>query len=543
MKFKQIIPFILLCSTPLLTQSVFAGEVTGQVDLTKVILFLQGAELQGTASVNVTKGESEILLTNLANNINISSINVGLGNKAMILSTTLVDNYLVKKTESDKLKSLQVSLKQLEDEQATLNIKLVAVNTEIALLEGNRIEALTKSNGSLTEAKQAINFIKDNLVNALTEQLALQTELNGIKDRIAQYQSQISLESGSNDRPQKAIKVKVYTDQASTLPITLSYITPDAGWEPLYDVRVKDIDSPVILTYKAKVYQYSGLSWNNIDFTLSTANPSQGITAPYLTPWNIYLNEGKSNYGSKSSGSSYMMLEQAISPTMSKDMVTGLSKNNFTDYVVTNNNGLNIQYNITLPYTISGYSNDNILMLKNKEVAADYRYVATPKLDDNAFLQAQINDWDKLSLLAGKSTIFFGGNYIGEGYLTTQNIKDKLNISLGRDKSIIISRNQNLNETSKPSFFGNEVSQKFAYTIDIRNSKDLPINLTIYDQLPVIANKAISLDDEKYTGADYNKETGLLTWQVNLKAKEVKQIPFSFIVKYPNNKAGMIIGL
>lgn len=543
MKFKQIIPFILLCSAPFATQSVYAGEVTGQVDLTKVTLFLQGAELQGTASVNVTKGESEILLTNLANNINLSSINVGLGNKAMILSTTLVDNYLVKKTESEQLKSLQVSLKQLEDEQATLNIKLVAVNTEIALLEGNRIEALTKSNGSLTEAKQAINFIKDNLVNALTEQLALQTELNGIKNHIAQYQSQISLETGSNDRPQKAIKVKIYTDQASTLPITLSYITPDAGWEPLYDVRVKDIDSPVILTYKAKVYQYSGLSWNNIDFTLSTANPSQGITAPNLTPWHISLYDEKSAYGGKSNSSSYMVMEQAISPTMSKDMVAKQSKNNFTDYVVTNNNGLNIQYNIKLPYTILGYSNDNILMLKNKEVAADYRYVATPKLDDNAFLQAQITDWDKLSLLAGKSTIFFDGNYIGEGYLTTQNIKDKLNISLGRDKSIIISRNQNLNETSKPSFFGNEVSQKFAYTIDIRNSKDLPINLTIYDQLPVIANKAISLDDEKYTGADYDKETGLLTWQVNLKAKEVKQIPFSFIVKYPNNKAGMIIGL
>jgi len=215
----------------------------------------------------------------------------------------------------------------------------------------------------------------------------------------------------------------------------------------------------------------------------------------------------------------------------------------FTDYVVTNNNGLNLQFAIKLPYTINGYSNDNILTLKESDISAQYRYIATPKLDSNAFLQAQISDWDKLELLPGKSTVFYAGNYIGEGFITTQGIKDKLNISLGRDKEIIITRNQDLNETSKPSFFGNDISQKFAYTIDVRNTKNIPIDITIYDQLPVILNKTITLDDMKYSGADYQKETGLLTWDLNLKAKEVKQLPFSFKISYPKDEADSIIGL
>jgi len=173
-------------------------------------------------------------------------------------------------------------------------------------------------------------------------------------------------------------------------------------------------------------------------------------------------------------------------------------------------------------HTISGYSNNNILMLKKRNISAQYCYISMPKLDSNAFLQVQISDWDKLELLPDKSTVFYVDNYIGEGFIITPGIKNTLNISLACDKEIIIKRNQDLNETSNPSFFGNDISQKFAYTINVRNTKNVSINMAIYDQLPVIQNKTISIADAKYSGADYQKDTGLLTWNVNLKVKEVK---------------------
>lgn len=537
MKLRTIVPLLLLCSIPFISPQVFASEVVGQVDLTKVTLFLKGAELQGSTVVKVPKGESEIWLTHLANTINNNSINVSLDNKAMILSTSLVNDYIAKKGESDALKQLCSSLKQLEDEREILNIKLTAINEEIALLQGNRIDTIIKPNGSLVDAKKAINFVKDNLVNALTDQLAVKSKLNTLNSQIAQYQSQINQQDGGDNKPQKAIKVKIYTQESTSLPISLSYVTPEAGWTPVYDVRVSNISSPLDLTYKANVYQSSGLNWNNIDFTLSTANPSEGITAPLQKPWNIYLNESNKAFYSPSAKpamAQYEMLAVKDQRSISSSL---------THYVTTDNNGLNLQYTIKLPYTISGYSNDNILTLKERNISAEYRYISVPKLDSNAFLQAKISDWDQLELLPGKATVFYAGNYIGESFITTQGVKDTLNISLGRDKEILITRNQDLNETSKPSFFGNDVSQKFAYTIDVRNTKNVPVDITIYDQLPVIQNKIISLDDAKYVGADYQKDTGLLTWNFNLKGKEVKQLPFSFKINYPKDKADSIIGL
>ncbi|RKS87093.1 uncharacterized protein (TIGR02231 family) [Orbus hercynius] len=537
MQLKKVIVFLFVCSIPTITLQALASESTAKVDLTKVTLYLSGAELQGTSVVKVPKGESEILLIGLAKTINPNSINVGLNNKAMILSTTLVDDYMVQKSSSDKQMALTTALKKLEDEKAVLSIKLAAVNEEIALLKGNRIDTIIKPNGSINDAKQVMGFVKENLITALTEQRAIELKQAELQKSIKQYQLQINQEDRGDNLPQKAIKVKIYSDESIELPISLSYITPEAGWEPIYDVRVKDISSPVGLTYKANVYQYSGLNWNNIDLTLSTANPSQGITAPELAPWNISLYDSK-RYGVSNAKT---VLYEAKQSEVNYDVLQ--QKNNVINYIVTDNNGLNLQFNIKLPYTITGYSNDNILVLQQRDAAAQYRYIAIPKLDNHVFLQAQITHWDTLALLPGKSTVFYAGNYVGEGYLTTQGVKDTLNISLGRDNEIIVARNQDLNETSKPSFFGNEVSQKFAYTIDVKNLKEREINMTVYDQLPVIENKTITLDDTKYSGASYDKDTGLLTWQIHLAAKETKQLPFSFKITYPKDKADNIIGL
>lgn len=542
MKVKTITSLLSMTVLSFMVSTAFAAEVMNKVHLDKVTLFFKGAELQGSSAVAVPKGESEIILTQLANNINANSINVSIGDKAMILSTTLVDNYLIKKDESPQLKTLKNELEKLENQYQNVNIKLVVVNEEIALLKNNRIDSINQAKNSLKDATLTINFIKDNLVNALTEKNDLEKSLAKLNEEITKQKRQIDLENGGSDSRVKALKVKLYSPEPLTLPVTLSYLTPDAGWMPTYDVRVKDINSPVQLIYKANIYQNSGLVWDNIDFTLSTANPSEGITALELQPWNIDLQNSQKGgaYANGRTGANFYLKDVAPQYEYAAD---GKARNSFTDYVVTNNNGLNEQFKITLPYSIMTYSNDNILTLKEKMVTAEYRYIATPKLDNNAFLQAQISDWDTLSLLPGKSTVFYADNYIGEGYITTQGIKDKLNISLGRDKEIIIERNQDLNEKSKPSFFGSDISQKFAYTIDMKNTKVLPIDITIYDQIPVIQNKTISLDEVKYQGADYNKETGLLTWHVTLQAKELKKLPFSFKLTYPQKEAENIIGL
>jgi uncharacterized protein (TIGR02231 family) len=517
-------------SLPLLASfACYADFIQIKLSLDSVTLYAKGAELSATATTQIPAGESDIILMQVAKDIHPASINIDVGSKAMILATTLKNDYLVNYPESAQVKALKQQLQQLQTKLDDKNIRLAVIEEEISLLTGNRIDHLKKTTSPITEAANIIHFIRENLTQALSAKTALIQEIKHITDDIDNIQHQLINEQGQTQEFTPVIILKIYAEKAVTLPISISYVTYSAGWEQSYDLRVQDINTPAHLTYKANIYQDTGFDWQNIDLTLSTANPTDNSQITPLIPWVISIknNDHDSDYNRLYSSK---LVSKA---TMSMMAISDEQHLALTDYISINTQGINQQYHIQLPFTLKGHSQDNVVILKETEVAATYQYVATPKLDNNAYLLAKISDWQHLDLLPGKAMIFFANKYVGEQLIATTQVADTLDIALGRDKNIYIQRQQNTNQLSKPSFLGKNVSQKFAYTIDIKNAKTLPVTMTIYDQLPVIQNERIRLDNIQYSGAIYNKENGFLSWTLTLNPNEQKQLPFSFNVTYP----------
>ena len=514
----------------LVSSSVFADN---NITLDKVTLFLQGAELQGQATVSLKKGESEIVLTGIADGIKPDSINVGFDVKSnvKILSVSLDEKHPKLNENSSEINALDQQLLQLQNKLNTTIVQLKAVNEQIELLKGNRLEKLTKiDNDDLAQLKKVMDFIKTNLVVALNEQYQLQQEIEQLTFQITECQTKIDKQKPAKEALVSAVIVKVHAQNDITLPVTLSYITNKAGWKPVYDIQVMDIDSPLQLTYKADIYQNSGIDWQDINFSLSTSQLRESLKSSELWTWHINTlsDEGgfffsKSDYDEKSEKES-----RSRKPS---------------DEDFPNELGVNTQFEVNLPHTIKTNNQSDLLTIQNKEVKAQYHYVATPKIDNSVYLEAQIVDWDKLNLLPGQSSIFFNGKYIGKSFINTKFAKETLDLYLGKDRNISISRYRDNSETLKPLTMGDDVSQRYAYTIDVKNGKSMPINLVVYDQIPVINNKTIKLDDIKYTGANYDKKTGLVTWNFDLNPNETKKLNLSFKLTYPKDKVNDIMGL
>lgn len=514
----------------LVSSSVFADN---NITLDKVTLFLQGAELQGQATVSLKKGESEIVLTGIADGIKPDSINVGFDVKSnvKILSVSLDEKHPKLNENSSEINALDQQLLQLQNKLNTTIVQLKAVNEQIELLKGNRLEKLTKiDNDDLAQLKKVMDFIKTNLVVALNEQYQLQQEIEQLTFQITECQTKIDKQKQAQEALVSAVIVKVHAQNDITLPVTLSYITNKAGWKPVYDIQVMDIDSPLQLTYKADIYQNSGIDWQDINFSLSTSQLRESLKSSELWTWHINTlsDEGgfffsKSDYDEKSEKES-----RSRKPS---------------DEDFPNELGVNTQFEVNLPHTIKTNNQSDLLTIQNKEVKAQYHYVATPKIDNSVYLEAQIVDWDKLNLLPGQSSIFFNGKYIGKSFINTKFAKETLDLYLGKDRNISISRYRDNSETLKPLTMGDDVSQRYAYTIDVKNGKSMPINLVVYDQIPVINNKTIKLDDIKYTGANYDKKTGLVTWNFDLNPNETKKLNLSFKLTYPKDKVNDIMGL
>jgi uncharacterized protein (TIGR02231 family) len=306
-------------------------------------------------------------------------------------------------------------------------------------------------------------------------------------------------------------------------------------------LRAKDSKSPVQLSYKAQVYQSTGIDWNNVKLKLSTANPTLGGTKPTLSAWYLNIYEPYyNNYKVAPKRSMAPRPAESNAPAMAKPEPYELAEEEkaaltVADYTQVVETTLAAEFDIAIPYSIPSDGVGQLVDIKNHDLPTTYKYSAVPKLDKDAFLMGQVTGWEDLNLLSGNANIYFEGTYVGQSYLDMQNTKDTLDLSLGRDSKVVIERKKQIDFTSK-KLVGTNKKEDYAYEIIVRNTKKDPIEITVEDQIPVSQNSLIEVELLDKAGAEYDPLTGKLIWKLKLNSAEVKSIVFKYSVKYPKNK-------
>ncbi|WP_445748779.1 DUF4139 domain-containing protein [Polaribacter sp.] len=194
-----------------------------------------------------------------------------------------------------------------------------------------------------------------------------------------------------------------------------------------------------------------------------------------------------------------------------------------------------IDFEIKMPYTIKSDNKSYAVDITNYSLAADYQYYSVPKINKNAFLMANITDWEKYNLLEGEANIFFEETYIGKSLLDVRYAKDTLQISLGIDKNIQIER-EKITDFASKKFIGTRKEELRNWKINIKNNKSQQISMVIFDQVPVSTNDEIKVEILSTSDAKHDLETGELKWIFKLNPKETKTFDIKYAVKYPKNK-------
>jgi len=210
-------------------------------------------------------------------------------------------------------------------------------------------------------------------------------------------------------------------------------------------------------------------------------------------------------------------------------------KDGLNDYITVSDNELDVTFDIDLPYDVPTNGKAQTAVLKEQEVIANYKFYAVPKLDKDVFLLAEIADWEELNLLPGEANIIFEGTYIGKSFIDPSSTQDTLNLTMGRDKRVVVKK-EKLADYSSIKFLGSNKKQTFTYEITVKNNKKDAIDLMVKDQYPISQDKDVVVDLLESTAATDNNETGVLTWKLKLVPGEVKKLKVSYSVKYPKDK-------
>lgn len=193
---------------------------------------------------------------------------------------------------------------------------------------------------------------------------------------------------------------------------------------------------------------------------------------------------------------------------------------------------LSMEYEIEIPYSILSDGKDNILKIKEENVPVNYVYEALPKLDNDVFLSAQIENWNQLNLLTGPVSIYLKGTFTGETFIDANQTSDTLNLSISREQGILVKRNVNKDLNDK-RFIGSNIKETLVWNLTVKNNKDEVATVLLYDQYPLSERASIEVELLNVANAKVDDKKGSLVWEMVLQPGESKDLIYSYTIKYP----------
>lgn len=532
---------ILLSLTLLVTAISFAQKPIFTSAKTKAAtVYFSGAELSQTTSVNLPVGTSEIVIKNVADYLNESTVQIGAPNSLTVLSVQFTQNY-ISEYEIDEsnpaIKRVRDSITYVQKEIKKIQIDTYSHQQTIEMLDQNKAVGGANSGLNVSELMKLVEYYKakrtelDNAIVTLSEK---ETKWN---KTLTDLNNKLVINTQKEDKSSKGkLILQVMNEIAGNVNLDVTYITNTASWQPFYDLRAESINAPINLMYKAKVIQSTGIDWKKVKLTLSSGNPNQNNAAPLLQAW--FLRYGyPANYGYLNQNASPNAVQAFVGKVSGlqadkkyKDEESSIS--NYTEIV---EGQLNVSFDIDIPYDILSNGKAHSVALKDLKLPATYKYYAVPKVEKEAFLLAELNDYSKYNLLPGEANIIFEGMYVGKTMINPNQTQDTLNLSMGRDKKISIKR-EKVVDKSGTKFLSAYKEQTFTYDIIVRNNKKEEINILLKDQYPLSTDKEMTVELLDKDGAKANEETGVLTWEIKLKPNETKKYRISYKIKYPKDK-------
>ena len=519
--------------------SVALGQNEKPVDskITNVTVFLNKAQVTREVKTRIEAGKINLIVRGLTSQLDPESIQVTGKGSFVILGISHQQNFLNEFNIPKGLKILKDSVEQLQKQLQLEQSQKEILNKEEQMLLSNQKIGGTTQNLTVAELKAMADFYRSRLGDIVSSRMKQDDKIKKINDRIIKLNNQINNQNELYGRNTSEIVVSVSAEAGTAVDLDVNYVVANAGWYPIYDLRAINAKSPVQLSYKANVFQSTGEEWKNVKLKLSTANPNQSGLKPELSSWFLDFYQPIA-YGIEHRKLKSAPAARGVNMDTKEEELASMAApaaESVADYVSTIQTTLNTEFDISLPYSVLSASKPTTVDIRTYEMKADYTYSVAPKLDNDAFLLARATGWEEFSLLPGEANIFFEGTFVGKSFIDPNNINDTLSISLGRDKRIVVKR-EKLKDLTSRNFIGSSKKESYAYEISVRNTKAETVKMIVEDQVPVSQNTQIEVNAQDVGGAKYNKNTGKLVWELEMKPNETKKLMYKFEVKYPKDK-------
>jgi hypothetical protein len=184
-----------------------------------------------------------------------------------------------------KVQEVENQLQEVADHLEVLNKKSELVRGLSVLKAADEKPGAAALSDSADDWRKRLDFIDSQLTRILEQTRQRNLEKKELEKKRALLRSELSQLSSHQAKEKKVILVDVDVTKAGTERLAISYVVPGVSWTPCYDLRIDSQKNEALLTYQAFVTQTTGEDWQDVQLSLSTAEPAIQSRPRQLQAW------------------------------------------------------------------------------------------------------------------------------------------------------------------------------------------------------------------------------------------------------------------
>lgn len=532
--------FLLSTVAILVAGPALADMFEASAPVTAVTLYPEGASVVRQAQLDLPAGVHQLVIPGLPADIDPASLRIAvegaqIGAFSLQTGRALPDGA----PEPQAVLAARAEVERLERALRERDAAVAAIRAEVAASEDllSFLRTLASSDNAATgDVAGLTDMVAARMLAARragieAETRALAADQGRAQDERALANAQARLDAALQPRGDQAALVIAVEGQGAPAQITVTSDAENAGWKPVYDLRLDQTANTLTLERGLMVAQTTGEDWSEVTLTMSTSRPSELSTPSEVYPRMVSAYDPNARTARMAAPAAAMGEGGFAAPVAEVEAVV-------VDAAEVAFQGATAVYRYAAPVDLRSGVDALRLKLDSHDLPMDALVAeAVPVYDKVAYLVADTKNPLPEVILPGPATLYNDGVMVGQTDLDLVAAGDEMHLGFGPIDGLVLDRRTPDRESAEGGIIRRDASLSETAVLEAKNLTGRDYKLRLIDRVPVSEQKEVTVDWEASvtpTEQDPDGKRGVLVWESDLAAGATQEITLETTIRWPN---------
>ncbi len=517
----------------------FGWLVPASAAVESVTVFPDRATVTRTVEIDIDAGSGGLVESGLPTGLSRDSLRLSArGPDGLRLGAYRIETVRGSERVSARARELESRLQALRDERDVIDDVIEARELQLSLLRSLAGGAGQGDDKLGIEGwDRALETIGTGAADVLAERRRHNLERRELEQRIERLERELA-DLGQQQRDSLELHLAWESERPGSAEFTIEYTVPGAAWRPVYEWRLDTGASALEIVQFAEVRQRTGEDWSDAELELSLARPSAGGRLPDISSWWIDVQPPEQEQAldrARVTGSRAEMGEMAFSAPQAADAQWDAAELVGGEYTQA--------WRVPGRASVAADNQPHRFRLDDHQMEVSLSARTVPSRQLAAWLFAEGVYEAEAALPPGAVTLYQDRTLVGQTRFAGVAPGGELASSFGLDDRISVDYELLRDDRATEGMLRKSNILTRAHRIRVRNGHSRPIELTVFDAMPVPRDERIEVALTDATTRpdrrDVDDRPGVLAWDRQLPAGEDLELTVGYRLSFPQDIEGV----